>query len=81
MNPTCAASCGNEREPGDKLCAMHRENAERIEREYADELADNRDQREQAKREFRADNRRSVRMQAILSTRKRPVNRRKRGAK
>ena len=46
-----------------------------------DERADAREERQRTKREFRPDNRRSVRMQAILSTRKRPVNRRKRGAK
>jgi hypothetical protein len=46
--------------------------------EQADEKAVKREERKQAERRFRPDNRRSVRMQAILSVR-RPVKRR--GAK
>ena len=51
---------------------------ERDEAGYLDAKAAQRDRKRVP---FLADNRRSVRMQAILSTRKRPVNRRKRGAK
>jgi len=52
---------------------------ERDEAGYEDAHAIKREKREQAERRFRPDNRRSVRMQAILAARR--PNRRKRGAR